>query len=275
MGWSEQLYFRKVISMKSITRSASILTTSAAAFGMVFVPFVANAAYVIDRPMSGVMYDGLPYIQADCAESADEEGETPGFGDEAEATAISFVPSFDLPDFSALGTEDETLPLHLINCDDEDGPGFTKAASDRAEQLLKLSNPMCGGLSKAYRIDCLAVQYKRIADGIERGGENERIREAFLTASQKLERIVEANVDTVTPPIQPRITVQGQQPWTSPRPLRPIAPEKQAVADRAAAVVVQELETKLLRSSENSDRRKDLFVKVADAVDSNKVLLRS
>ena len=92
MGWSEQLYFRKVISMKSITRSASILPTSAAAFGMVFVPFVANAAYVIDRPMSGVMYDGLPYIQADCAESADEEGETPGFGDEAEATAVGFVP---------------------------------------------------------------------------------------------------------------------------------------------------------------------------------------
>ena len=59
------------------------------------------------------------------------------------------------------------------------------------------------------------------------------------------------------------------------RPLTAVRKERVKEVNRKAAAIMEEAETKLLRSAQASDRRLIAYAKIAKAVGSNKKLLRS
>ena len=148
-----------------------------------------------------------------------------------------------------------------------------EAARDLALRIGEI-NEFCGPVERAYRIDCLADQYRQIADALPNTGDNKRIKAALNKAAADLEAIVEANLDTAAPAIKPTPKPKAPRAKAS-RNIRAIRKDRIVAAERAAAKVVKEAETVLLRSAESSRRRKIPFQRVAAATGSNLVLLRS
>ena len=87
----------------------------------------------------------------------------------------------------------------------------------------------------------------------------------------RLEAVVEANLDTSKPPIRLR---SGDGATTTPR-MRAIRPETLPRADAEAARIVADAEKILLRSAALNAPARVEFVRIAEAVGSNKLLLRS
>lgn len=147
---------------------------------------------------------------------------------------------------------------------------YTRTLTRRMSEI----NEYCGPVDSAYRIDCLAEQYRQIAKSLPKHGDHRRVSEALHKAADDLEAIVAANLDTAAPTITP--APQAKAPRAKAvRKIRAVQKKRIVVAERAAAKVVTELETVLLRSSESSRRRKKPFEQVAAVVNSNKRLLRS
>ncbi len=119
----------------------------------------------------------------------------------------------------------------------------------------------CARLPWIYRIDCLAQVYKRAAGAVAGKPDYRGARTALLNASRKLDALVDENRDRS----EPRVKV-GRRTY------RPIAARK-SVGD-AALAILRETETILLRSSESRNRRIH-YQRIAQAVGSTKVLLRS
>jgi hypothetical protein len=128
-------------------------------------------------------------------------------------------------------------------------------------------------INETYRIDCIRQTLLLAAAKLPTRGDYAPVREALVDAAEKLDRIVAQNgaaaAGRVTPPI-------GGRPLapTLP-PLRAVSPEAQEKAVAEALAVLEEAETILLRSAENSTRRLEHYQQVAQAIDSTKVLLRS
>ena len=153
----------------------------------------------------------------------------------------------------------------------------TKLGLGQAERIatrLEGADILCGAISRAYRVDCLANQYERIAKSLPTGGEYKEIRKAFLSAAGDLAEIAATNIDTSANRIRPRVSRGPIKPKAT-RPLNAVLPARQSQAEAQAAVVIDQLSTVLLRSGENSAKRQVHFAKIAQAVGSNKVLLRS
>ena len=119
----------------------------------------------------------------------------------------------------------------------------------------------CARLPWIYRIDCLAQVYKRAAGSVAGKPDYRGARTTLFNASRKLDALVEENRDRSEPRVK-----------TGTRIYRPIAATKSVGA--AALAILQEAETMLLRSSESRNRRIH-YQRIAQAVGSTKVLLRS
>lgn len=134
--------------------------------------------------------------------------------------------------------------------------------SDVVERLTQ-GTEECARLPWIYRIDCLAQVYKRAAGAVAGKPDYRGARAALLNASRKLDALVEENHDQS----EPRVKV-GTRIY---RPMSISA--KKSVSDVAFAIL-QETETKLLRSGGSRTRRLH-YQRIAQAVGSTKVLLRS
>ena len=162
-----------------------------------------------------------------------------------------------------------------------DGPGSPLNGGltpDRTEKIVKLLvavNKTCGPdyVERRYRIDCLHWALWQVAQDLPQTGDYAPVREALMAASRNLAAIVQANLDSSAAPIQPNI---GGKPLAAQLPpTYAVRPEKEARAIRQAARVLDETATVLLRSAENSQRRKIPYQEIAAALGSTKVLLRS
>lgn len=190
--------------------------------------------------------------------------------------AVPGVPGLLLPKLIPIGSFSPPPPP-----DDGGNPidnnNETKLGLGQAERIatrLEGADILCGAIQRAYRVDCLANQYERIAKTMPKGGEYKEIRRAFLSAADNLAAIAATNVDTGASRIRPRVSSGPIKPKAT-RPLNAVLPSRQSQAEAQAAVVIDQLSTVLLRSGENSAKRQIHFAKIAQAVDSNKVLLRS
>ncbi len=191
-------------------------------------------------------------------QSTGEEGDGEGFG----------------------GFEGESIESEMDYGDDsESDQRFKAVGTDTSARgivnQLKESEGFCRLLDSPTKIDCFADSLASIARSLADEGDSGVVKKALNDAVRKLDAIVTANAEPGAPLVKPRVETNRRIKKTSSRPLRKIAPAKQAQANAQARAVVDELSTVLLRSAENSSKRKAYYARIADAVDSNKVLLRS
>ena len=139
---------------------------------------------------------------------------------------------------------------------------------------LTTGGEACGLYDRSARIDCVRDELARAARELPRTGDYAEMRRALETASSKLDQIVMQNVDRTAPVTRYRAPT-SKGPRTSATPIRRIAPQNAERANRQATVVMEELQTTLLRSASSSARKQVHFERAAQAVDSMKVLLRS
>lgn len=135
-------------------------------------------------------------------------------------------------------------------------------------QAVKLE---CEHFEPKYRADCLKEGYEMIAQRIPRNSEYEPIRRIIAQAARDLGRIVAKNADHE----EVRKPSTGNPRFKSRRRFTAVRADRLQIVLKQAAAVVQEAETQLLRSAENSEKRAVHFQRVSTAIGSTKVLLRS
>lgn len=140
---------------------------------------------------------------------------------------------------------------------------FTDRDTNKITKSISSGNATCLALPKQYRADCLAQNLKESSRLVRKSGYREANR-IMSSGSAKINRLVRQNEDKSAPKIR-----RGKRTYR--------AVKKSAVAkvNRQAAKIVTETKTKLLRSSRRSRAKKTHYARIAKAVDSTKVLLRS
>ena len=172
----------------------------------------------------------------------------------------------------------EPEPKPVINFrPEEPGKGTTEESfgnlgSDIAV-LLSRGTSACGEYDETWRIDCLSVELERVAARLPKAAAYDKARAEVTAAAAKLHAIAMAYADPARPAVRREATVKGTKVRTT-RPITPVAPARVAAANAEATAVVDELATTLLRAGPTRTAQREL-ARVAQAVDSTKVLLRS
>lgn len=149
-------------------------------------------------------------------------------------------------------------------------PSFTNAIS----QSLGAVKAFCDNLENdAYVVDCLAERLGAVADEIPAGTDYDNVRLALDAASDQLATLAKANRDPDLP--RGRASQAGSTPVKTSRPLTPISTANAAQVNRQAIAILEQTETLLLRSPETSEAQSVHYARIAEAVGSNKVLLRT
>lgn len=125
---------------------------------------------------------------------------------------------------------------------------------------------------EAYQVDCLAERFGEIAKAIPKGTDYDEVREILSDTSRHVADLARKNRDPSTQ--RARMKRPGSSETTS-RPLTPINPTATAQVNRQALAILESTQTLLLRSAEGSKSKAAQYAKIADAVGSNKVLLRA
>ncbi|MEZ5796959.1 MAG: hypothetical protein R3D63_05430 [Paracoccaceae bacterium] len=154
------------------------------------------------------------------------------------------------------------------------GTNLNSGTTHDLSAILRTASKTCDRrIEKRYRIDCLRVYYGWVADKLPNTGDYLPIKQAMRTAEKKLSAIVSANVDRSAPVITPREGHKQNAKKTPPLRAVKKSAEKKAIAQ--AEAVIKETELVILRAGEDPTRRTAHFTEVAQAVDSNLVVLRS
>ncbi|MFT4962472.1 MAG: hypothetical protein ACI92Z_003571 [Paracoccaceae bacterium] len=139
---------------------------------------------------------------------------------------------------------------------------------------LNQATAFCSGLkSGEYVVDCLAERLETISRQYAGIQGYDKALQAIVDAAEQLNQIARDNRSST----QRRARFKSQTlggPSTS-RPLTPVESAKMNTAIADALVVIEETETLLLRSADTSVEQAAQFQQIAEAIGSNKVLLRS
>ncbi|MCK0094127.1 hypothetical protein MWU60_00975 [Yoonia sp. F2084L] len=127
--------------------------------------------------------------------------------------------------------------------------------------------------SAEYGIDCLGDALEQIARDMPQTGDYAEARGAIEQAARKLRALARENASPDLPTGVIRST--GPDGTQSNSPLTPVRTDTLAQTNAAAIAIIEEAETILLRSAANSAARRVHYEQIAQAVGSNKVLLRS
>lgn len=151
--------------------------------------------------------------------------------------------------------------------------GISVASTEATVAIaLKLERgaDLCERTPEAYQVDCLALNYRETADTLTNRGDYAEARKVLLDTADRLDDLVQSNRDRTKPRIQVKAEPDG--PRLTQRALKPVKPESVATVKRQAIPILEEASTKLLRSASSGSTN---YQRIAAAVDSNKVLLRS
>lgn len=127
--------------------------------------------------------------------------------------------------------------------------------------------------SDAYTVDCLAERMGAISSTIPEDSDYAQVQEVLADTSRKLEQLARANRDIGADRV--RLSAGGETPVTTSRALTPVRADAVDTVNAQAIAILEEAETILLRSAEQSDRRQVQYTQIAEAIGSNKVLLRA
>lgn len=148
------------------------------------------------------------------------------------------------------------------------------ATTDSVVAAVKAATSYCSALPAGeYTIDCLAERLDKLSRELKGTAGFEDVHAVLKKTSKELSVIARRNrSDTLTPA---RFTTTGQNPIRTTRRLIPVDDASMSAAVSQALVVLAEAETLLLRSAEGSADRAVQYQRIASAIGSNKVLLRS
>lgn len=128
----------------------------------------------------------------------------------------------------------------------------------------------CRTLGAGYQIDCMGQQLRIAAESVATTGAYAPVNRALLDASRKLTDIARKQLDTT----QPRVSVQHRN-QSGTRTYSAVRDASLAQSRAAAARVLDEVQTVLLRSAASAGNRRSHFQTIAASMESGKVLLRS
>lgn len=124
-----------------------------------------------------------------------------------------------------------------------------------------------------YLVSCLSDRFAEIAAEIPKSGDYAEAAKILKNASAKMQAIARDNKSKTLPKARLKGVMDGAEITTS--RLIPVETSAVNASVMQTAEVLEETQTLLLRSAENSDRRKIPYEQIAQAVGSQKVLLRS
>ncbi|MEX0280644.1 MAG: hypothetical protein AB3N13_05565 [Arenibacterium sp.] len=128
----------------------------------------------------------------------------------------------------------------------------------------------CGALDKSYRVDCLAERIDQLAEGIPDDSDYAEVRELLEQTSRDMESLVRSNRDAGKP--RQRASTGSQ---ATSRPLSPVNEAALANVNERATAILERTETLLLRTPDDDSGKKLHYTRIAEAIGSNKTLLRS
>ena len=150
---------------------------------------------------------------------------------------------------------------------------LSAAVTNAVVTELKAASAFCGRIKqREYVIDCLAYEHARIAAALPNTGEYAAVKEAVAQTAARLERVVRQNPSRTLPTAP--IAQGGSQPRRTARALRPVATEALPKAAAEATRIIQETQTVLIRSTENSQERRRQFQRIVSAMGTGTILLR-
>ena len=146
----------------------------------------------------------------------------------------------------------------------------TAQATQAISEAVGEAFDSCRTLTAGYQIDCMSQQLRSVAAQVAPGGAYGPVNIALEQAARKLAEIARRDRDGG----QPRVSIQhrGQ---SGVRTYAAVRTDTLAQSRAAAARVLDEVQTVLLRSAANSGNRRAHFQRIAAAMESGKVLLRS
>ena len=175
-------------------------------------------------------------------------------------------------------------PSNEVENDNDDGPGnfgisgpsVTVSDSQTAAIVTQLRQIelLCQAMGDEYRIACFAQTYRELAKDIPANGDYVEAKAAILDAANKLDAVVRSNVDRRKPALRARMKTGSGTTVTTPA-IAAVRADRAPQLNQQAANIVAEAETVLLRSASSDARRAIHYQRIAAAVGSNKVLLRS
>lgn len=139
---------------------------------------------------------------------------------------------------------------------------------------LNQNQRLCEAMGDEYNIACFAQTYRELANEIPANGDYAEAREAILDAARELDNLVRRNIDRSKPAVTARLTTSTGQTVRTP-PIAAVRADRAPQLRQQAANILEEAETVLLRSASSDSTRAIHFQRIAAAVGSNKVLLRS
>lgn len=156
------------------------------------------------------------------------------------------------------------------------GPAVEATTAQTTVIIRRLdeSEQICETMGDEYRPACFAATYRQLAEDIPANGDYAEAREVLLDTARKLDNLVRSNVDRQKPALTARVRRQGGSSAPTP-PMRAVREARVAEVTRQAANILEEAETVLLRSASSDATRAIHYQRIAAAVGSNKVLLRS
>ena len=139
---------------------------------------------------------------------------------------------------------------------------------------LSAAQVFCSKLQdKAFMVDCLADRMDRVARDIPEGTQYDEVRAVLRQTSRELSQLAVAHKDPARN--RARVAVPNAAGQRSSRALVPVTSQMQTQVNAAAAAILEEAATVLLRSAEAAPQRSGQYTQIAKALASNKLLLRS
>lgn len=206
-----------------------------------------------------------------------KHAQSPDFQD-AQATAIELI----YPRYAQVGGEPiEPEPEYEMEEEEGEGPAghepeieATDAQTAAFVTQIQQIGDICEAAPDEYQIGCYAAMYRELAADIPANGDYAEVKQILEDTARDLTSLTRANADKAKPRVRVSTTKNNGQTLTTP-PITPVKPETMVPLRQAAANVMEEAETKLLRAASSDAKRAIHYQKIAAAVGSNKVLLRS
>lgn len=148
--------------------------------------------------------------------------------------------------------------------------GLDPAGARRVIWLIGDRIRHCEAYAPVWRVDCLADGFKQIARGLPQGEAYSPLGRELSATADRLAALARRNADPAKPAERLRAQTRAGPRRTS-RPIVAIDPRRLPAANAAAAAIVADLATTLLRSAPGEAD----IARIAAAVDGTRILLRS
>lgn len=126
---------------------------------------------------------------------------------------------------------------------------------------------------QALQVDCLSERLETVGREIPEGTDYDEVRSVLQDTADRLHGLARRNRDRERR--QVTIASAANPAEKSSRYIIPVAPSAQAAVSAEAERILDEAATVLLRSAEGDQGRRSQYLRIAQALDSSKLLLRS